>query len=199
MPTYPITSIEKKAWRFAKDVHDGVKRKFQKSSYFDGHIRKVFGLVKQFTTDPEIGAATLLHDSVEDVEWVTYELLVKEFGKNIANLVKEVTSNDEMVEIMGKPDYLLDKMLTMSEKALIIKLCDRLQNISDSYNASESFREKYYRETKYIMSKLVKNRHLNRSHKRIAEQIFGLLRTIKSRYNYESLNLKHLKPFNYAK
>ena len=136
---------------------------------------------------------------MEDVDWVTYELLVKEFGKNIANLVKEVTSNDEMVEIMGKPDYLLDKMLTMSEKALVIKLCDRLQNISDSYNASESFREKYYKETKYIMSKLVKNRHLNKKHKRIAEQIFGLLRTIKSRYNYESFNLKHLKPFNYEK
>ena len=191
--TKPNTELENKAWEFAKNAHQGVKRKFQTASYFDGHVAKVFGLVKQYDTRPELGAAALLHDTIEDVDSVTYEILVSEFGKVVADLVKELTSNDEMIEVMGKADYLLDKMYSMSDDALIIKLCDRLQNISDSYSANEKFRSKYYSETRYILEELASNRQLNRVQKRITEQINGLLDNIKNRYHYESL--QHLKRF----
>ena len=186
MPTYPQTDIEKKAWAFAENAHYGVTRKFQNISYFDGHVRKVFGLVKQFDTRPTIGAAALLHDCVEDVEEITYDVILLEFGKEIADLVKELTSLEEYIDVMGKSDYLLDKMVTMSEDALIIKLCDRLQNISDSYSATERFRSNYYKETKYIIEGLKSNRVLNQTHQRIIQQIEGLLDNIKSRYKYES-------------
>lgn len=194
MPTYPQTSIEKKAWNFAKEKHEGTFRKFQKSSYFDGHVAKVFGLVKQYDTRSSLGAAALLHDVVEDTD-VTYEEIVYEFGLEIANLVKELTSSEEYIIAMGKRDYLLDKMSTMSDDALIIKLCDRLQNISDSYSASESFRSKYFIETKYIITRLKLNRELNGSHRRIVDQIEGTLRTIKHRYQYESKHIKMYENF----
>lgn len=193
MPTYPQTQLEKKAWDFAKKAHEGVFRKFIGATYFDGHVRKVFGLVKQFDTRSKIGAAALLHDCIEDVDWVTYELLVEEFGKEVADLVNELTSKEDMIEIMGKSNYLLDKMSTMSDDALIIKLCDRLQNISDSYTASERFRSNYYRETRYIMDRFSDVRQLNDTHRRILEQINGLLDNIKNRYQYESLT--HLRRF----
>ena len=193
MPTYPQTDLEKKAWDFAEKAHEGVFRKFIGATYFDGHVRKVFGLVKQFDTRPELGAAALLHDTVEDVEGVTYEMLVEEFGKKVADLVKELTSNENMIQAMGKSDYLLDKMSTMSDDALIIKLCDRLQNISDSYTASERFRSNYYKETRYIMDRLEDVRQFNATHRRIIEQINGLLDNIKTRYQYESLT--HIRRF----
>jgi prepilin-type processing-associated H-X9-DG protein len=192
MPTYPLTEIEKKAWDFAEKAHYGVFRKFRNATYFDGHVRKVFGLVKQYDTTPEVGAAALLHDCVEDVDGITYEIILAEFGKEIADLVKELTSCEEYIDVMGKPDYLLDKMVTMSDKALIIKLCDRWQNVSDSFSQQESFRDKYYKETRYIMNGLKSNRQLNQVHKRIIEQIEGILGNLKSRYKYES---KHVLMF----
>ncbi len=193
MPTLPKTNLEKKAWDFAKEAHKGVKRKFQKASYFDGHVAKVFGLVKQFDTRSELGAAALLHDCLEDTN-TTYEDIVENFGKQVADLVKELTSNDELIKTMGKANYLLDKMSTMTDDALIIKLCDRLQNMSDSYSASEKFRSNYYKETKHIIDELSKNRQFNKIQNRIIEQINGLLGNIKTHYHYESL--KYIKKFN---
>jgi (p)ppGpp synthase/HD superfamily hydrolase len=184
MPTFTHTDLEKKAWDFAEDKHKGVRRKFLDASYFEGHLRKVFGLLKQYDTRAELGAASLLHDCLEDSD-ATYDELVEVFGKKVADLVKELTSDDEMISVMGKSDYLINKMLLMSNDALIIKLCDRLQNISDSYNASKSFRDKYYKETKYIIDRLKSERRLNRTQGRLVGQICGILDNIKSRY-YES-------------
>ena len=186
MPTLPITDLEKKAYQFAKDKHAGVFRKFGGATYFDGHVQKVFGLVKQYTTDPATGASALLHDVVEDTD-ITYEVIFEEFGREVADIVKELTSSEEFLDVMGKPDYLLDKMATMSDKALIIKLCDRLQNISDGYNASERFRSNYYKETRYIIGGLKMNRNLNQIQQRIVDQIEGILDNIQTRYKYESM------------
>lgn len=188
MATYPISDLEKKAWKFAKKAHEGVKRKYTDVSYFDGHVRKVFGLLKQFDIDPILGAAALLHDTVEDVEWVTSDIIKEEFGVEVANLVKELTSIEEYVDILGKADYLLDKMYTMSDDALLIKLCDRLQNLSDHYTASKSFRQKYFEETKYIIDNLSDERQLNIKQRRVVEQINGILDNMKGRYD-----LKYLK------
>lgn len=186
MPTLPITDIERKAWEFAKQKHEGVFRKFQKASYFDGHVAKVFGLLKQFDTDPILGCAALLHDTIEDTD-TTWEEIKNIFGKKVANLVKELTSDDEMVTLKGKRNYLLDKMVSMSNNALLIKLCDRLQNISDSYNASEKFRFNYYKETIHIIKSLKDQRRLNRKQLRVVQQIEGLLLNIKNRYKYEHI------------
>lgn len=194
MPTLPITDIEKKAWEYAKDKHQGVFRKFQNASYFDGHVAKVFGLLKQIDTDPLLGCAALLHDTIEDTD-ATWEDIRVIFGKRVANFVKELTSDEEKISLRGKKDYLLDKMIDMSDGALLIKLCDRLQNISDSYNASERFRDNYYKETRYIIDSLKRERRLNRKQMRVIQQIEGLLTNIKSRYKYESRHILMFENF----
>lgn len=186
MPTLPQSDIEKKAWEFAKTAHHGVGRKYSKSSYFDGHVAKVFGLVKQYDTRPIIGAAAILHDTIEDVDDVTYELLVSEFGKKIANLVQELTSDKESVKKLGKSKYLLDKMTHMSTDALFLKLCDRMMNISDMYSSPSDFKKKYYNETKFIIKGLKENRRLTMKHNRVITQIEALLSNVKSRNKFES-------------
>jgi len=75
----------------------------------------------------------------------------------------------------------------MTSDALIIKLCDRLQNVSDFYNSSDKFRSNYYKETKHILDNLREYRTLNRVHLRIIERINGMLSNIKNRYKYESI------------
>jgi len=178
---YPLTELEKKAWEFAQEAHKGVSRRFSGDPYFE-HVRKVFKLVKKFDTRETLGAAALLHDTLEDCPQVTYEILVQEFGKEVADIVKELTSKEDLIDVMGKADYLLDKMATMSDDALTVKLCDRLQNLSDHFSASDKFRKKYYLETKYITDRLKVNRQLNKSQIAVINLIIGLLDMMNRRY-----------------
>jgi hypothetical protein len=195
MPTLPFTTLENKAWNFAEKNHSGIFRKFSKSTYFDGHVAKVYGILKQYDTRPTLGAACLMHDLLEDTN-VTYDMIKQKFGIEIANLVKELTSNDEEVLKQGKANYLLYKMSRMSDDALIIKLCDRLQNMSDMYVASNTFRNKYYTETKFIIDSLKNSRRLNHKHNRIISQIDALLLNIRKRNKFESLSdLRHIQLF----
>jgi (p)ppGpp synthase/HD superfamily hydrolase len=188
---YPLSDLEIKAWKFARSSHDGIKRKFTGVPYFY-HVRQVFKLVKKVDSRSELGAASLLHDTVEDVEEVTVDIIRSEFGDVVASLVKELTSDKDMVKVMGKPEYLLDKMCSMSDDALIIKLCDRYQNLSDHFTASDSFRSKYYKETKYIIDNLKQSRQLNRKQIIVTDWIEGLLKMMENRYilKFESFKSK---------
>jgi len=178
---YPLTELEQKAWVFAQDAHKGVTRKFSSDPYFE-HVRKVFELVKKVDTRETLGAAALLHDVLEDCPQVTYDILVDNFGKEVADIVKELTSKEDLIDVMGKAEYLLDKMATMSDDALTVKLCDRLQNLSDHFSASDKFRKKYYEETKYIVDSLKANRQLNKSQITVINLIMGLLDMMNKRY-----------------
>lgn len=178
---YPLSELEKKAWKFAEEAHKGVSRKFSGDPYFE-HVRKVFKLVKKIDTRETLGAAALLHDTLEDCPEVTYKILVDNFGKEVADIVKELTSKEDLIDAMGKADYLLDKMATMSDDALTVKLCDRLQNLSDHFSASDKFRKKYYDETKYIVDRLKVNRQLKKSQITVINLIIGLLDMMNRRY-----------------
>jgi (p)ppGpp synthase/HD superfamily hydrolase len=167
MPNRPITDKERKAWKFAREAHKGQVRKFINKPYFGAHVVKVNGIVKQYTTDEDILCAALLHDTIEDCfedPKVGYQIIESEFGKRVADIVMELTSSKEDIESKydTKGDYLISKMSSMSDDALIVKLADRLQNISDAFTASERFRNNYFQETAKIMGQLEKNRRYNR-------------------------------------
>ena len=196
MPTLPLTSLEQKAWLFAQQAHQGVVRKFLRTPYFEGHVAKVFGILKQYDTRPTLGAAAILHDTLEDVDYVTFEMIEEKFGIRVAKLVKELTSDEESIQKHGKANYLLNKMIYMSDDALLIKLCDRLQNISDMYAASVTFRTKYVRETQFIVDGLKAGRRMSHRHQRLVNEIQSLLNNIKKRTKLESkMNLRFLKLF----
>lgn len=181
----PLTPKEKEAWDFAKELHKDQIRKFINRSYFNAHVQKVNGIAKQYTTDEDILCAALLHDTIEDCfedSEVGYHIIEQKFGKKIADIVQELTSSKDEIdnEYDSKADYLIVKMIHMTDEALFIKLCDRLQNISDAFTASERFRNKYFQETVKIMDELEKNRRLNRIQGLIASQIKMKLSNISS-------------------
>lgn len=49
MPNRPLSAIERRAWKFAKDAHSSQIRKFINQPYFDAHVQKVNAIVKQHT------------------------------------------------------------------------------------------------------------------------------------------------------
>lgn len=119
MANAPITPKEKLAWEFAQRAHKSQVRKFTGQPYFDAHVQKVNGTLKLYTTDEATLIAALLHDVIEDCfenKWEGYAEIKEIFGKEIADIVLELTSDtDEIKHKWGgsKMDYLIYKMTHM--------------------------------------------------------------------------------------
>jgi (p)ppGpp synthase/HD superfamily hydrolase len=186
MANRPITEKEKLAWNFAKKAHRGQVRKFINKPYFGAHVVKVNGIVKQYTTDEDLLCAALLHDTLEDCyddPEVGLVELKEVFGNRVGNLVWELTSDGDEIDDDyegSKTNYLIDKMIHISDDALIIKLADRLQNISDAFTASERFRNKYFEETTKIIDTIKKHRQFNRIQSLLISDIESKLNNISS-------------------
>jgi (p)ppGpp synthase/HD superfamily hydrolase len=121
-----------------------------------------------------LAVASVLHDTVEDCD-VTLDEIAKEFGYHVAGLVEELTSKKEDIVKSNKSEYLLNKMMNMSNYALCIKLCDRLDNLNDMDEMSDTFRKKYCDETRFILNGLEK-RNLTNTHKKIIKLIEKILK-----------------------
>lgn len=131
-----IEDIVEKALKFATNAHKGQYRKYTGEAYVT-HPIAVCNLVSDFTNDKDILAAALLHDTMEDCE-VTYEELCNEFGKRVADMVKELTNDKEEISKKGKVDYMVNKINKMSEPCVLIKLCDILNNMSSTINVKQA-------------------------------------------------------------
>jgi len=167
-----VATIEDFAEKFGSIKHKGQTRKFSGEPYFE-HPKRVAKIIKSFKKSHKLDrliAAALTHDTLEDTN-TTHRDLVTLFGGLVASLVKELTSDPEEIARMGKTEYLSKKMIDMSNWALVIKLADRLDNVSDLKTSSEKFRTKTVTSTKEIISNLEKHRTLTNTQKRLIDAI----------------------------
>jgi (p)ppGpp synthase/HD superfamily hydrolase len=162
-------SLEK-AMLFAKERHKDQIRKTTKDPYVV-HPIGVFSLLRSLRIkDVVVLVASFLHDTLEDTK-TTYNEIKKEFNAEVADLVKQLTSDQKEIEKMGKPEYLLKKMIEMSDNALTIKLADRLHNLSDIKVGSKNFSDKMWSQTTYIIKRLRTERVLTSTHKKLIRMI----------------------------
>lgn len=168
------------ALEYAKEKHKGQIRKGYNHKPYITHPIEVSKLVEKYMKDdPEMEkykVAALLHDTLEDTD-ATYEELEKLFGKDIADIVQEVTNNDDEKERLGKDVYLALKLSGMKQKTLTLKLCDRLHNVTELIYDSEEFNEKYVRETVYVINYNLLNRDFSSTN---LELISDIMKTIRS-------------------
>ena len=107
--------------------------------------------------------SSLLHDTLEDTT-ATKEEIVSKFGDKVYQMVNELTSDKAVQNTIGKEKYLSIKMTNMSEDALTVKLCDRLDNVCDLVNTDNTnFRDRYINETYGIINYILDNRVLSSS------------------------------------
>jgi guanosine-3',5'-bis(diphosphate) 3'-pyrophosphohydrolase len=153
-----------KALRFAAKKHKGQRRKGDGKPYIMHPISVMTRIlsIKKSTNAYLLGTAALLHDTVEDCG-VSLRKIAKKFGFHVAALVKELTLDKSQYTEIGKTEYLCREMLRMSSYALAIKLCDRLDNVSDLDTMDEDFRKRYLEETTQIMERIIQ-RKLTRTH-----------------------------------
>jgi (p)ppGpp synthase/HD superfamily hydrolase len=91
-------------------------------------------------------AAAYLHDTIEDTIIGTYGTLERMFGKEVADLVMEVTHD-------GQPDqkgYYFPRL--HSQKAIMIKFADRLSNLSRMSSWDQKRKDQYLRKSKFWKS-----------------------------------------------
>lgn len=125
-----------RAIEVARKAHKGQKRKVSGQPYFYHPVAVAFILMsfKRSAKLTDLIVAAILHDTIEDTK-LTFEQITKLFGSFVASLVLELTNDEKEIERLGKKEYQKRKLLRMSSYALLIKLVDRLHNVSESPTA----------------------------------------------------------------
>ena len=128
-----------KAIEFIKQKHEGQKRK-QGTPYYT-HPVSVAKLLKEKGFSIEYQIAGLFHDLLEDTN-TTLEEIIELSNEEIAEAVKLVTKTEGYI----MKDYI--ENIKMNDMAKMVKLADRIHNLSESSSGSFEFQEKYIKETK---------------------------------------------------
>ncbi len=79
--------------------------------------------------DIEMLQAALLHDTVEDTKTKPQEIEAR-FGKPVRDLVMELT-DDKKLEKLERKRIQMEKAPTLSPRAKVIKIADKISNLSD--------------------------------------------------------------------
>lgn len=128
------------ACSYARIAHEGVKDDMGKD-YFLAHVCQVVSILKCVTDDPEVISAGYLHDVIEDTD-TTYERIQSIFGQRVADLVMEVTHEGDK-----QNGYYFPRL--KSRDAILIKLADRLSNISRMESWDIARQEHYLKKTRF--------------------------------------------------
>jgi guanosine-3',5'-bis(diphosphate) 3'-pyrophosphohydrolase len=125
------TNLLLKALSFAAYKHRRQVRKGSEPIPYINHPIALADLLVRTANvrDPEIIAAALLHDTVEDT-CTTAEELKAEFGPVISQLVAELTDDKRLSKEERKRQQ-LEHASSLSPRARIVKLADKVCNLRD--------------------------------------------------------------------
>ena len=120
------------AYAFSEQAHQGQMRRSGEPYFF--HPLHVASILVELQLDAPSVAAALLHDTVEDVEGVTLEIIQAKFGDEIKQLVDGVTKLGRL-DFADREEQQAESwrkmILAMSKdiRVIMIKLADRLHNM----------------------------------------------------------------------
>ena len=119
-----------KTVNFAAEKHINQRRKNATKSPYINHPIGVANLLADVgVRDLGVLQAALLHDTVEDTA-TTFAELELVFGKDVADLVREVTDDKSLPKDQRKREQVRHASQTTS-RARLVKLADKLHNLSD--------------------------------------------------------------------
>ncbi len=114
-----------KAVNFAAEKHRDQRRKNSTNSPYINHPVRVSHLLNSIggITDIVPLVAALLHDTLEDTK-TTFSELVDNFGKEIADVVKEVSDDKSLSKVLRKK-LQVEHSKDLSHNAKLVKLADK--------------------------------------------------------------------------
>lgn len=170
------------AYRFSADAHEGQTRK--SGEPYVSHPVAVAGILAGLHLDKPTLIAALLHDVVEDTG-ISKQQIADHFGKQVAELVDGVSKLDK-IEFQSATEAQAENfrkmLLAMSQdvRVILIKLADRLHNMSTLDFMVPEKRRRIARETLEVYAPIANRLGLN--------TIFQEL---------EDLSFRHLYPMRY--
>ena len=120
-----------KAAHFSAQKHSTQRRKDENASPYINHPISVALAIAQIggVDDPEILAAALLHDTLEDTKTKPEELEAK-FGKKVCEYVLDVSDDKTLLKDERKSRQ-IEHAKKISKGAALIKLGDKISNVTD--------------------------------------------------------------------
>lgn len=129
---YLNTALFDKALIFATKAHANIERRGKAYPYIV-HPMEAVAIVATITNDPELLAATVLHDVIEDTDFSEADIR-KEFGDRIADLV--VCESDIVIENMDesaswkvRKQFAIERLSKANRDAKIVAIGDKLSNL----------------------------------------------------------------------
>jgi guanosine-3',5'-bis(diphosphate) 3'-pyrophosphohydrolase len=173
----------KRAFDYSFKMHEGQTRK--SGDPYIVHPVSVAGIITELRLDTASVCAGLLHDVVEDTLASSTDL-EKQFGVEIANLVDGVTKLSK-INFTSKEDRQAENFRKMvvamarDIRVLLVKLCDRVDNMRTLEHMSHDAQERIARETLEIYAPLAN---------RLGMQSF--------KSELEDLSFKYLEPVGFG-
>jgi guanosine-3',5'-bis(diphosphate) 3'-pyrophosphohydrolase len=176
---HPVADVDliRKAYRYSEWAHRGQTRK-SGDPYFI-HPAGVAGLITELRLDTASVCAGLLHDVLEDTR-VSSTDLEREFGAEVATIVDGVTKlgkinfisrEDRQAESFGKMVVAMARDL----RVLLVKLCDRLDNMRTLGAMKPDAQERIARETREIYAPLASRLGMQRLKSELEDLAFKYL------------------------
>ncbi len=120
---------------FAAHKHRDQRRKYLVASPYINHPIGLANLLANEAgiEDERILIAAILHDTIEDTE-TTEQELIRDFGKEVADIVMEVT-DDKSLSKTERKQLQIKHAATLSRWACVVKLADKICNLRDIANS----------------------------------------------------------------
>ena len=171
-------SILSKAYQFALNAHKNQKR--DEGVPYIIHPLAVADILSDLKLDSATITTGLLHDTIEDTK-ITYNSVVKEFGKEVADLVDGVTKISELEDKAvenSKAENFRKLILATSKdiRVLLVKLADRLHNMRTlQFVKDENKKIRKAKETMEIYAPLADRMGMNRIRDELEDLSFAFL------------------------
>ena len=167
-----------KAFNFALEAHKDQKR--ISGAPYVVHPVAVADILAELKLDSATIITGLLHDTIEDTK-TTYDVVLKEFGKEVADLVDGVTkisALEEKAADNSQAENFRKLILATSKdiRVLLVKLADRLHNMR-TINAfkSEDKKKRIAKETMEIYAPLAERMGMNLIRDELEDLSFSVL------------------------
>jgi hypothetical protein len=128
------------ARELARMAHDdmGQIRRGSGERYWT-HTQTVADIVKAYGGNEAQIIAGELHDSLEDTE-LPLDIIEEDFSNEIRDIILELTNDEDKIKKLDKENYMNDKLVNLSSKALLVKLADILHNLSSQPKEKQRIR-----------------------------------------------------------
>ena len=129
-----MSDLISRAERFARVRHEGQFRKGKAKEPYTNHLVEVAALVERWSDSESAIAAAWLHDTVEDCPPTSVDELESLFGKDVADIVAELTDDKSLPKADRKQLQIINAA-KKSKEAYLVKLADKTSNIGAIANS----------------------------------------------------------------